>query len=82
LRGEVIAFPEAMIDSVSVDMPALLRTTLNLVWNTFGLDWCNMYNGTIVWMGTAQGLEHRTSSPSNIWTVVRTAKFGNRVAAN
>lgn len=53
LRDEVIAFPEAVIESVSVDMPALLRPTLNIVWNAFGLDCCNMYDGAGVWTGTA-----------------------------
>ena len=30
-----------------------LRPTLNMVWNAFGLAWCNMYNATGGWKGTA-----------------------------
>jgi hypothetical protein len=45
LGREIAAFPEIFVDDFSVDVPAAIRPVFNVVWNAFGFDQCEMYDG-------------------------------------
>src|SRR6266849_792680 len=45
LGREIVAFPEVYVDSFDVDVPAVMRSVFNVVWNAFGLAQCEIYDG-------------------------------------
>jgi hypothetical protein len=53
LREDVIALPEATLDSDSTDVPAAMRLTFNTVWNAFGFGQSDKYDNRGKWIGTA-----------------------------
>lgn len=51
LNREILALPELYIDNFGADVPALTRSVFNLLWNAFGFQQCEMYDGQGVWKG-------------------------------
>jgi hypothetical protein len=51
LGRDVVALPEVLIDSSSVDIPSVIRPVLNTLWNAFGFATCDMYDGQGQWRG-------------------------------
>ena len=49
----VVSFPEVLIESRDVDVPAVVRPLLDVVWNSFGFPECDMYTPQGAWKGTA-----------------------------
>jgi hypothetical protein len=45
LGREIAAFPEVYVDSFDVDVPAIMRSVFNVIWNAFGLAQCEIYDG-------------------------------------
>jgi hypothetical protein len=45
LGREIVAFPEIYVDSFDVDIPAAMQPVFNVVWNSFGLAQCEIYDG-------------------------------------
>jgi hypothetical protein len=54
LRREIAVFPEIVVDSFDVDVPAVMRPAFNMLWNAFGLFQCDMYDGQGEWRGQSQ----------------------------
>jgi len=51
LNREILALPELCIDNFRADVPALMRPVFNMLWNGFGFQQCEMYDGQGVWKG-------------------------------
>jgi hypothetical protein len=51
LNREILALPEVHIDNFRTDVPALMRPVFNVLWNAFGFQQCEMYDGQGVWKG-------------------------------
>jgi hypothetical protein len=51
LNREILALPEVFIDNFKVDVPTLIRPVFNMLWNAFGLQRCDMYDGQGQWRG-------------------------------
>jgi len=51
LNREILALPELYINSFRTDVPALMRPVFNMLWNAFGFQQCEMYDGQGVWKG-------------------------------
>lgn len=51
LGQEVVALPEVYIEGFGVDVPALMRPVFNMLWNAFGFQQCEMYDGQGQWKG-------------------------------
>lgn len=47
----VIAFPEILIESASVDVPRAVKPLLDIVWNAYGEPSCPLYNSQGEWRG-------------------------------
>ena len=45
LSREILALPELYIDNFRTDVPALMRPVFNMLWNAFGFQQCEMYDG-------------------------------------
>jgi Putative DNA-binding domain len=54
LRREVATFPEIVVDSFDVDVPAVMHPAFNMLWNAFGLFQCDMYDGQGKWRGESR----------------------------
>ncbi len=52
LRTDVVALPEATVDGDPADIPRVMRSSFNTVWNAFGLAQSNKYNAQGEWIGT------------------------------
>jgi hypothetical protein len=53
LRQDIIALPEVAIESGTTDVPAVLRSIFNTVWNAFGFAKSDKYDQNGKWIGTA-----------------------------
>ena len=51
LKREILALPEVFIDGFNGDVPTLIRPVFNMLWNAFGLQRCEMYDGQGQWRG-------------------------------
>jgi hypothetical protein len=51
LNREILALPELYVDSFRTDVPGLMRPVFNMLWNAFGFQHCEMYDGQGVWKG-------------------------------
>jgi hypothetical protein len=51
--GDFVSLPETLLDEALDGVPALLRPSLNTLWNAYGFAQCDMYNGQGSWIGTA-----------------------------
>jgi hypothetical protein len=51
LNREILALPEVHIDNFRTDVPTLMRPVFNVLWNAFGFQQCEMYDGQGVWKG-------------------------------
>jgi hypothetical protein len=51
LNREILALPEVHIDNFRTDVPTLMRPVFNVLWNAFGFQQCEMYDGRGVWKG-------------------------------
>jgi hypothetical protein len=47
-----VTFPLVLAQTFDVDVPKLMRPTLNILWNAFGFAGCDMYDGSGKWIGT------------------------------
>ena len=54
LGQEIATFPEIYVESFDVDVPAIMRPALNMLWNAFGLYQCEMYDSHGNWRGERQ----------------------------
>lgn len=52
LRTDVVALAEATIDSDPANVPRVMRSSFNTVWNAFGLAQSDKYNAQGDWIGT------------------------------
>jgi hypothetical protein len=53
LNEEVIALPECVVESPEADVPALMKTAFDMIWNAFGYFQSEKYNSEGKWIGTA-----------------------------
>lgn len=53
LRQDVIALPEATLDSDSTDVAGAMKVSFNTVWNAFGFGQSDKYDSQGKWTGTA-----------------------------
>jgi hypothetical protein len=51
LNQQILALPELYIDSFRTDVPVLMRPVFNVLWNAFGFQQCDMYDGEGCWTG-------------------------------
>jgi hypothetical protein len=51
LNRDILALPEIYIDNFKTDVPTLMRPVFNMLWNAFGFQRCEMYDGQGVWRG-------------------------------
>jgi hypothetical protein len=52
LQTDIVALPEATIDTDPADIPGAMRSSFNTVWNAFGHPMCDKYNVKGEWIGT------------------------------
>jgi hypothetical protein len=52
LKDEVIALPECIIESATVDLPSLLKPIFDMVWNAFGYSQSDKYDQNGNWIGS------------------------------
>jgi hypothetical protein len=53
LRQDVMALPEATLDSDATDVPTAMKLSFNTVWNAFGFGQSDKYDSQGKWIGTA-----------------------------
>jgi hypothetical protein len=54
LQEDVVALPDALIESDSVNVPQALRINFHTIWNAFGHMRSNKYNNDGEWIGTVE----------------------------
>lgn len=52
LRTDVVALPEATVDGEPADIPRIMRSSFNTVWNAFGMAQSDKYDAQGKWIGT------------------------------
>jgi hypothetical protein len=53
LQTDIVALPEATIDTDPADIPSAMRSSFNTIWNAFGHPMSDKYNAEGEWIGMA-----------------------------